>query len=108
METSNVKEARLVARVSKDIQQTIHKAASYSGATISQFLIDSAVEKARNVINDFEIIKLSDEAATRMMKIFENPPAPNDYLKRAFAHYKESIVNDIDTETSKDPQQKAV
>ena len=96
---TDIKEARLVARVSKDIQHTIQKAASYSGATISQFLIDSAVEKARTVINDFEVIKLSNDAATRMMQILDNPPEPNANLKRAFADYKDTVENDFNRKT---------
>ena len=94
-------EARLVARVSDDIRMTIHKAAQYSGATLSQFLIDSALDKARSVINDFEMIKLSDKAATRMMELLENPPQPNAHLKRAKAHYENVIKHDNNRETFK-------
>ena len=90
------KEVRLVAYVSKHNQYTIHKAASLSGVTVSQFLIDAVVEKARVVINDYEVIKLSDEAATKMMSVLNNPPEPNAYLKRAFTHYRDSVENDND------------
>jgi len=48
--SSERKETRLVARTSTEIQEIIQRAADYSGATLSQFLIESAMEKARNVI----------------------------------------------------------
>jgi len=91
------KQARLVARVSVDIQNTIQKAAAYSGATVTQFLIDSALDKAKTVINEVEVIKLTDKAATRMMNLLENPPEPSAHLLRAQANYKRNVSNVQDT-----------
>lgn len=87
------KNARLVARVSTDIQATIHKAASYSGATVTQFLVDSALEKAKTVINEIEIIKLSNKASKRMMELLNNAPEPNAFLTKAKAKYDKKIKN---------------
>lgn len=84
-------QARLVARVSVDIQQTIKKAAAYSGATVTQFLVDSALDKAKAVINDVEVVKLTNKAASRMMELLENPPEPNAYLLEAKAKYQRQI-----------------
>ncbi|MBL4660919.1 MAG: DUF1778 domain-containing protein [Alcanivoracaceae bacterium] len=93
MKSTEKKQARLVARVSVDIQNTIQKAAAYSGATITQFLVDSALDKAKSVIKDVEVIKLTDKAATRMMELLEHPPEPNAYLLRAKANYQRHINN---------------
>jgi len=86
-------QARLVARVSIDIQQTIKKAAAYSGATVTQFLVDSALDKAKSVINDVEVIKLTNKTASQMMELLDNPPMPNAYLLKAKAKYKREIIN---------------
>lgn len=91
MKTSERKKARLVARVSDDVQHIIQKAASYSGATVTQFLIDSALDKANKIIKDMEVIKLSDEAATQMMELLDNPREPSAYLLRAKASYEKNI-----------------
>lgn len=87
------RQARLVARVSIDIQQTIKKAATYSGATVTQFLVDSALDKAKSVINDVEVIKLTNKAASQMMELLDNPPMPNAYLLKAKAKYQRQIIN---------------
>jgi len=93
MATSERKDARLVARVSTDIQNTIHKAATYSGATVTQFLVDSALDKAKLVINETETINLSNKASLRMMELLSNPPEPNAFLRKAQANYKKNIKN---------------
>ncbi|MCF6289038.1 MAG: DUF1778 domain-containing protein [Proteobacteria bacterium] len=86
--------ARLVARVSEDIQQTIKKAAAYSGATVTQFLVESALDKAKTVINDVEVVKLTNKAATRMMELLDNSPEPNVKLLKARAKYQRIISSE--------------
>ena len=95
-------QARLVARVSVDIQQTIKKAATYSGATVTQFLVDSALDKAKSVINDVEVVKLTNKAATRMMELLDNPPEPNAYLLEAKAKYHRQITSVQNTITEQE------
>lgn len=93
MEKNDRKDARLVARVSTDIQSTIHKAATYSGATVTQFLVESALDKAKAVINEIESIHLTNEASLRMMELLSNPPEPSAFLTKAKANYKSNIRN---------------
>ena len=95
---------RLVARVSEDIHKTIQKAAAYTGATITQFLVESALDKARSVINEVELVKLTENAASRMMDLLENPPEPNAYLLQAKANYNEKINNVQDTKVEQGTQ----
>lgn len=90
------KDTRLVARVSEDIQSTIYKAAAYSGATVSQFLVESALDRAKAVINEVENIQLSQKASEHMMTLINNPPQPNAYLKKAKANYDQNIKNAAD------------
>ena len=97
------KSARLVARVSSDIQDTIHKAATYSGATVTQFLVDSALDKAKSVINEIETINLSNKASLRMMELLSNPPEPNAFLTKAKANYDRTIKNATNTKFEQTP-----
>lgn len=85
------KETRLVARTSPEIQGIIQRAADYSGTTLSQFLIESAMEKARIVIERTETLQLSMASADALFAILENPPKPNKKLIQAAQYYKDSL-----------------
>ena len=85
------KETRLVARTSAEIQEIIQRAADYSGATLSQFLIDSAMEKARNVIERTETLNLSMAGADALFNALENSPKASSKLLDAAKHYKETV-----------------
>lgn len=85
------KETRLVARTSAEIQEVIQRAADYSGATLSQFLIESAIEKARHVIERTETLHLSMAGADALFAALENPPKVNAKLLEAAKHYKDTV-----------------
>jgi uncharacterized protein (DUF1778 family) len=85
------KETRLVARTSLEIQEFIQRAADYSGATLSQFLIESAMEKAHNVIEQTEILHLSMAGADALVAALENAPKASDKLFKAALHYQGTV-----------------
>lgn len=97
------KETRLVARTSTEIQEIIQKAADYSGATLSQFLIDSAMERARAVIERTHLLQLSVSGAEALFKALENPPNANNKLLQAAKRYKEQVNVSDDRGDSKAP-----
>lgn len=88
---SERKQTRLVARTSAEIQETIQRAADYSGASLSQFLIDSAMEKARKVIEQTETLHLSMAGADALFAALENPPKANKKLLKAARRYKDTV-----------------
>jgi len=85
------KETRLVARTSTEVQEMIQRAADYSGSTLSQFLIESAMEKARNVIERSETLHLSIAGADALFEALENPPKANKKLCKAAQHYRDTV-----------------
>ena len=85
------KETRLVARTTTEVQEVIQRAADYSGATLSQFLIESAMEKARNVIERSEALHLSMTGADALYAALENPPNANSKLLKAAQYYKDAV-----------------
>ncbi|MFK0573135.1 DUF1778 domain-containing protein [Endozoicomonas sp.] len=85
------KETRLVARTSTDIQEIIQRAADYSGATLSQFLIDAAMEKAHDVIARTESLHLSMKGADALFAALENPPKASAKLLKAVKHYRDTV-----------------
>jgi len=90
---SSRKESRLVARTSSEIHEIIQRAADYSGATLSQFLIDSAMEKASSVIERTETLLLSMDGADALFQALDNPPKANKKLLKAASHYRD-VIND--------------
>ncbi len=85
------KETRLVARTSIEIQELIQSAADYSGINLSQFLIESAVERARSVIERTETLHLSMAGADALFAALENPPKAETMLLKAAQRYKDSV-----------------
>lgn len=85
------KGTRLVARTSTEIQAIIQRAADYSGVTLSQFLIESAMERARNVIERTETLHLSMAGADALFAALENSPKANAKLLKAAKHYKDTV-----------------
>lgn len=90
--TSERKETRLVARTTAETQEIIQRAADYSGASLSQFLVESAMEKARDVIERTETLHLSMTGANALYAALENPPCANSKVLKATQHYKDTIV----------------
>jgi len=89
--TTAKKDIRIGVRTTTDIQETIQRASKYLGTSVSQFLIDTALEKAIDVIETAETIKLTNKGADAMMAILNNPPEPNKQLIDTFQKYKENV-----------------
>lgn len=85
------KDTRLVARTTTDIQDILQRAADHSGATLSQFLVDAAMEKARLVIERSETLHLSMAGADALFAALDNPPRANTKLVKAAQHYKDTV-----------------
>lgn len=88
------KDTRLVARVNDDIHQLVMAAAELSGSSISQFLVDAAVSKAREVTDEATRIKLTLRGAERMFAALAEPTSPSDALLVAAKRYKEKNINE--------------
>jgi len=63
------------------------------GATLNQFLVQSAIEKAQTVIENERLIKMTTRSANTFFDAVENPPAPSEKLKDAMRAYKGSFDN---------------
>lgn len=94
MEVRKEKDTRLVARVNDDLHQLVSSAAELSGSSISQFLVDAAVAKAREVTEQATRISLTMQGAAKMMAALDRPPSPPKALLDAAAKYKENGIHD--------------
>ena len=82
---------RVSARVPIHAYRTLIRAAEISGATLNQFLVQAAIEKAQMIIEKDQTINLSIKSANVFLNAIENPPKPRKKLKDAMKAYKESI-----------------
>ena len=84
---------RLTARVPENVYATIAQAAELMGATINQFLVQAALEKASSIIEKEHAISLTMKSAEVFFEAVSNPPEPNSNLLKAINIYKERIEN---------------
>lgn len=87
--TSSVNDARVTARIPSQIKETLEQAAALSGATLNQFLVQSALKEAHKILEAERVIHLSQQDADRVFSLIENPPEPNSALKAAAVKHQE-------------------
>lgn len=87
---STLNNQRVSARVHPEIYDIITQAAELTGATLNQFIVQSAYEKARNIIEKEQLIRLTGRSAAEFYKALEKPPKPNAKLVKAVRSYKEA------------------
>jgi uncharacterized protein (DUF1778 family) len=71
-------------RVPKTIVETRQEAADLTGATLNQFMVQAALEKAEKLIAREKNIYFSKNDAAMIVNLLDNPAKPNAALVRAF------------------------
>lgn len=84
-----IAEERIPARMPTAVYDKIVEAAQTVGATLNQFLVQAALEKANAILEEERVIRLSAAASNELFRIMENPPEPNQCLKRAMQRHEE-------------------
>ncbi|MET3134484.1 uncharacterized protein (DUF1778 family) [Oxalobacteraceae bacterium GrIS 1.11] len=79
---------RITARISPSIAAKLQAAADLSGATLNQFLVQAALEKADKIIDHETTIRYSLDDAALFIKMLDNPAQPNAALTQAFLRHK--------------------
>lgn len=97
MGTAIVKQDRVGARVPHEVYETLCRAAELTGATVNQFLVQSALKEAQAVIEREEVIRLSPRDWNWLLDLVESPPKPNAKLKAAMKRYQKAKQDDADT-----------
>jgi uncharacterized protein (DUF1778 family) len=97
------KQDRIGARVPHEVYETLCRAAELTGATVNQFLVQSALKEAQAVIEREEVIRLSPREWNWLLDLMENPPKPNAKLKAAMKRYQKVVRDDADSSFSREP-----
>ena len=79
---------RIMARVSDSVRDTLEQAAELLGATVNQFVVQTAYVEAQRLIERESVIRLSQKDAHKILALLDKPPKPNKRLKDAVKIYK--------------------
>jgi uncharacterized protein (DUF1778 family) len=71
---------RITTRVSSRVRETLETAADIVGATVNQFIVQTALREAERIIEQERIIRLSARDAEAFLRALDAPPPPNDKL----------------------------
>ena len=81
-------EKRLTTRITEHVQEKLQVAADLVGATLNQFVVQAALEKAQKVIESESTLILSRGESLRLLELIENPPPRNKKFLQAQARYR--------------------
>ena len=91
---------RITARLDAEKHAILQLAADLSGSTLNQFVVQSALLAAEQVIEKEEVmqsIRLTMEESRRFCALLDEPAKPNEALRRAMDRFRN---NKIGTEHS--------
>jgi len=81
--------ARLEARVSSDQKDFFQRAATLTGRTLSELVIDSTQEAAAKIVQEHEVIRLSRQEQIAFVSALLTPSEPGARLKKAVQSYRQ-------------------
>ncbi|WP_253308545.1 MULTISPECIES: DUF1778 domain-containing protein [unclassified Rickettsia] len=87
---NSLKSERMQIRIDFDSYNILKQAASFSHETLSSFIKNVSLIKAKEIINEHENIYLSKDDWSKFLEVLENPPLPNENLKNALKKYRKS------------------
>ncbi|MGO4831229.1 DUF1778 domain-containing protein [Rhizobiaceae sp. 2RAB30] len=91
MSKSESDTARLEARIPIHVYDQMQRAARLRGMTLTAYLIATAGEEARRVLEDADLMRLARADQIRFAEALIDPPKPNERLARAAKSHAEMI-----------------
>ncbi|MEA5505121.1 DUF1778 domain-containing protein [Halotia wernerae UHCC 0503] len=88
---SSSKAERLEARISKEQKEIFQRAAEIQGRTLTDFVISSVMNVAKQIIQEHEMMILSRQDQEVFVEALLNPPEPSAKLKAAAQRYKQNM-----------------
>ena len=79
---------RLTTRITDHVQERLQAAADLVGATLNQFVVQAALEKAEKIIENESNIVLTQRESLRILEMIENPPCRNANFISAQSRYE--------------------
>lgn len=91
-----LQQERIDTLVPQEVYRTLARAAELTGASVDQFLVQSALKEARAVIEHEQFIRLSEADWTWLLDLIDHPPPFNPRLEAAFERYHQARRDDAD------------
>lgn len=85
-------EARIEFRIPRKDKLQIERAAAVQGRTVSDFAKEALVERARIVIDEHEVVRLSNRDRDLFLRMLDADPAPNAALTAAARLHRKRVV----------------
>jgi uncharacterized protein (DUF1778 family) len=78
---------RISLRLRRDAKRKLERAAAYSDKTLTDFVIDVALQEADAIVRQHEVITLTPAEWERFQEMLLDPPQLNKRLRKAFAEH---------------------
>lgn len=91
MQVLETKQERMHIRLDANLKRKLERAASYTHKTVSDFVLGQALLSAEKIIQAHESLILTARDWEVFMDALDNPPPPNERLRKAFALHKQYI-----------------
>lgn len=86
-----VADDRVTARIPRANRLIIERAAALYGATLNQFIVQSALDRADKILEREETLRLSERDSIAFINALENPPIPSDKLIAALKAHDQFV-----------------
>ena len=88
---TTIERGRITARVSLSIQEKLQEAADLTGATLNQFVVQTALERAEQLIARETSISLTRKDAAMLFTMLQELSPANSVLAKASERYKNEV-----------------
>lgn len=86
-----VADDRITARIPHAKRAIIERAAAVYGATLNQFIIQTVLDRAGEILEREELLRLSEKDSRTFLAALENPPASTRILMDALKRHDKLI-----------------
>ena len=81
---------RFDIRLPANAKQLLVQAAEISGNTLTSLVLNAALDKARDILQNHQHFILNAEEWRQFTATLENPPEPSDVLQSAWRDYEDA------------------
>jgi uncharacterized protein (DUF1778 family) len=85
METMALRQARMEFKTTPDMKKLLNKAATLAGLDLTSFVLGTAIEKARKVLDEHANITLTLQGQEALVKLISTPAKPTPAMKKLMA-----------------------
>lgn len=86
-----VRRERLETRITDAQKELFKKAAAFEGKSLSEFVVSTLQDAARRIVQEHEVMVLSERDREIFIEALLNPPKPNRALREAAKAHKRMI-----------------